>query len=274
MQITISGTDGEIGSKYAWVGDPENTGSGKMTTTAIKPNEEIAYNLHFLVPYESKADGYVGVSKTEDEKTKAVWGFYGDNQFPFNIVMLFMDMEDMMASDFDSGLNMLKDMSEKQFQAAGRYTVDQIEWPGKMFATVRKVESTNQLPDFFTEAYRQIGKAQKKSRARITGTACALYYKWDEPNQRADVAAAMPVNRDMKSEGINMVEVPGQRAYKVDYYGPYEKEGLGSAHMALMLHFWQNDLTMAAPFIEEYVTGPQTESDASKWLTRIYYFAE
>jgi hypothetical protein len=28
------------------------------------------------------------------------------------------------------------------------------------------------------------------------------------------------------------------------------------------------------PVIEEYVTGPETEPDTSKWLTKIYYLLD
>ncbi len=35
-----------------------------------------------------------------------------------------------------------------------------------------------------------------------------------------------------------------------------------------------NGLKHKAPVIEEYVTDPGKEPDSSKWLTRIYFFAE
>ena len=60
--------------------------------------------------------------------------------------------------------------------------------------------------------------------------------------------------------------------YIIDYYGSYE--GLMYAHLALDNYLKQKGLKMRSPVIEEYLTDPGAEPDTSKWLTRIYYFAE
>ena len=86
------------------------------------------------------------------------------------------------------------------------------------------------------------------------------------------MAAAMPVNRPLKAEGIQTIRVPRGTAYSVDYYGPYDK--VGPAHLAIDRYFKENGLTLKPPVIEEYVTDPTKEPDSSKWLTRIYYFAQ
>ena len=272
MKVTVKGTDGEIGSVYSWVGDPEITGSGEMTSTGITPNEELAYHLHFMVPYESESDGYTRLSDLPGGKTKAVWGFYGENSFPFNIVMLFMSMEDMMAPDFDRGLTLLKNISEEQAEKVSKYKVEKAEWPGKKFATMRETVAMKDLAGYFGTSYQQIGIKAQESKARMTGMPCALYYSWDEQTAQTDVAAAMPVNRTVIGEQIEMVEIEKQTAYIVDYYGPYD--GLASAHMALGLYMAKNKIEPAFPCLEEYATDPGAEPDPGKWLTRVYYFSK
>ena len=40
--------------------------------------------------------------------TKVVWGFEGHMDYPSNIMLLFMDMEEMLGGDLQTGLDNLK----------------------------------------------------------------------------------------------------------------------------------------------------------------------
>jgi len=78
MKMTIFGTDGEVGSGYSWIGDPDKTGSGEMKTTGLTANTELLYELHFMEPYESLANGWMRVKTVDGNKTEAAWGFQGE----------------------------------------------------------------------------------------------------------------------------------------------------------------------------------------------------
>lgn len=114
MTVTVVGVDGTPGSLYQWSG--EKVGTGVMTTAGIKENEEIAYHLHFIKPWESDSDGYVRLA-AEDGKTLVSWGFFGRNPFPWNIMTLFLSMEKMIDKDYNRGLTLLKEISEKEYAA-------------------------------------------------------------------------------------------------------------------------------------------------------------
>jgi effector-binding domain-containing protein len=272
MKITINGTDGEIGSGYSWVGDPEKTGKGEMKTTGITANSEHLYHLHFMEPYDNSADGWIRVKTVDGNKTEAAWGFQGEMPFPFNITLLFVNMEEMMTPDFDRGLTLLKEISEKEFNLIKGYNVEVVDYPATIFASIRRETELAKLQPFFAQSFGEITSAMGKNRARSKGMPCALYYQWDEQHGKTDVAAAIPVNRKFDAESVSIIEFPENKAYKVNYYGPYES--LGAAHMALNVYFAQNGLEMAAPIIEQYATDPGEEPDPAKWLTVIYYFAE
>ncbi|MFA8342923.1 MAG: SRPBCC family protein [Rhodothermaceae bacterium] len=113
MVITVEGPDGTKGSKYVWEGTPELTGKGEMINKGVKELEEISYRLRFILPWEGESDGYVRLSDKEG-KVEAAWGFYGEYPYPANIMLLFISMEDMMKKDFDRGLELLKNISEKE----------------------------------------------------------------------------------------------------------------------------------------------------------------
>jgi effector-binding domain-containing protein/uncharacterized protein YndB with AHSA1/START domain len=272
MKVTLSGEDGKVGAVYQWEGDPEITGSGSMTATAIKANEEIVFHMRFLVPWESESDGYMRVSETQDGKTKVTWAFYGENKFPLSIMMLFMDMDEMMGPVFESGLTLLKNISEKQARAISQYQVEEIEWPGKIFATLRRTVSTDNIARFFAESYQKIGIENSGAGARMTGMPCGLYYSWDEQNKETNLAAAIPVNRKYKGEKIETIEIGPQKAYMVNFYGSYQN--LAQAHLALHVHLAKIGIEPRFPCLEEYATDPGGEPDPSKWLTKVYYFAK
>jgi len=272
MQVTIEGTDGEVGSKYKWVGDPELTGKGEMTNTGIKTYEEIAYHLHFFEPWESESDGYVRLKEIDDGVSQVAWGFQGEMPFPWNIFMLFMSMESMIGKDFDRGLNLLKNNVEQEKAAIESYEVQKMIFPAKNYAGIRKMIAFNEMQSFYQNSYATLQLEIEKKKLRIIGAPAGIYYSWDEHNMNTDMAAAFPIRGNLSDGSIQMIHIPAQTAYLIDYYGDYE--GLGYAHQALELYLAKHGLKGKSPAIEEYITDPMSEPDTSKWLTKIYYFAE
>jgi effector-binding domain-containing protein len=243
-----------------------------MKTTGLKANTELLYRLHFMEPYESLADGWIRVKSVDGNKTEAAWGFQGEMPFPFNITLLFVSMEEMMTPDFDRGLTLLKELSEKEFRMINDYKVEEVDFPSTIFAAIRQETEMVRLKEFFSQSYASLNSAIGMNRVKTKGTPCALYYHWDEQQGKTDVAAAIPVNRKFESAATTIIEFPAKKAYQVDYYGSYE--GLGGAHTALNIYFEQNGLEMTAPIIEAYVIDASSEPDPSRWKTIIYYFAE
>ena len=62
---------------------------------------------------ESKAGAYMITEATGETQTKVRWGFDGRINYPFNIMRLFMNMEEMIGDDFETGLQRLKANLEK-----------------------------------------------------------------------------------------------------------------------------------------------------------------
>ncbi|XZF12697.1 SRPBCC family protein [Chitinophagaceae bacterium MMS25-I14] len=118
MTITYTGTDGEAGSAYHWVGTEEKKmGSGDMTLVAIK-GDSMQYHLQFLKPWKSEADGYLIAQDLGNGTTKATWMFHTVPKFPGSIFLVFMDMDKMLGKDFEHGLDNLKKYAEAQSKAA------------------------------------------------------------------------------------------------------------------------------------------------------------
>jgi effector-binding domain-containing protein len=271
MQVTVEGTDGQLGTILKWVGDRDDTGEGEMTNTGIKDDEEITYHLHFIKPWESESDGYIRLADV-DGGTKVSWGFYGKTPFPWNVFMVFSSMDKMVGGDFERGLGLMKELCEEEAKAVLSYEVKQVNFSAKRYAAVQKEVQFHEMQDFFENSFKTIENARRKKNLRAVGAPAGLYYTWDEQNFKSTMAAAIPVNRNLSSEEVKTIRLPKAKAYSIDYQGPYS--GSVYAHRALDHYLQKNGLKWKPPVIEEYVSGPTTESDSIKWLTKIYYFTE
>jgi len=111
MKKTFIGTDGEVGCISAWESDHKQVGSGEQEIISITEDKEITAQLRFLKPFKSQSDAYTRVVEANGG-TKVTWGFSGKNKFPVSIMMLFMNMEKAVGSDFEQGLAKLKSILE------------------------------------------------------------------------------------------------------------------------------------------------------------------
>jgi len=107
-----SGVDGTVGAIQSWESEIENVGSGSQTIVTVQKPTLFETKLDFYKPHKSHGKSYIKLL-TDGVGTKATWGMRGSMSYPFNVMILFMDMEKNMGKDWDSGLSKLKDLSEK-----------------------------------------------------------------------------------------------------------------------------------------------------------------
>ncbi len=110
MKKDMKGPDGQIGAVASWDSDHEEVGKGSQTIAKIEAPTLFETDLKFYEPYESEAKGYVKLEK-EDAGTKVTWGFKSEIPYPFNIMMLFSDMEESMGETWNNGLAKLEKLS-------------------------------------------------------------------------------------------------------------------------------------------------------------------
>jgi len=272
MTTSIEGKDGEVGAVYKWTGDLKKSGIGEMINTGIKEGEETTYHLKFIEPMASEADGYTRLT-LEEGGVKVAWGFTGKSPFPWNVMTLFMNMDKMLGKDFERGLQILKDLCEKEAEMMAKYQVQIVDYPAKSFAGIQQTVAFAEIHNFFMQSFDKIGQAVKANRkCKVMGAPAGLYYSWDETAMTADMAAAFPIKGAITNDEIKMIEVPAGKAAMVEYIGPYSQSM--AAYQALDYYLKSNNLTHKLPIIEEYMTDPMTEPDSAKWLTYIYYLTE
>ncbi len=112
-----------------------------------------------------------------------------------------------------------------------------------------------------------------RAKVEVAGVPSGIYYTWDEKKMETDMAAAVGIKGDMKAtSGMEIITLPASKALTIEYKGGYSK--MGDAHMAMGSHMKNNKLEFVAPVIEEYYSGPGTETDSNKWMTKIIYLVK
>ena len=112
IKQTYSGPDGNVGAIYSWDSKLEDVGSGEQEITELIVGRSIQYELRFKKPWESIAKASFHLNKTTATSTKVVWSFDGNMSWPWNITLLFMDMDSELGPDLENGLENLKNILE------------------------------------------------------------------------------------------------------------------------------------------------------------------
>lgn len=113
MKKSYIGTDGTVGFVSSWQSNIEEVGHGEQEITKIVEGERIDYELRFLKPFASTSSAYMTTEVVDENQTKVKWGFNGHMSYPSNLMLLFLDFEELIGNDFQTGLDNLKIILEK-----------------------------------------------------------------------------------------------------------------------------------------------------------------
>lgn len=261
-----------VGANYSWTS--ENMGNGAMKMVENVPSEKIKNELYFEGgDDDNPMNGHWTFEDTEDGLTKVTWGMSGDVPYPMN-AMLIMGESKEAAEMFETGLANLKGICEKEAKdkTYRGYKVNVIDFPGRNYLAVRKEVSFADFKAFYSENLPKLAGAFAGGNIEMDGMPSGLYYKWDEENQMADMAAAIGYKGGEPNDQFAQIKVEAGKALHIDYFGDYE--GVGEAHYAMDDYMKENGIEQAKLVVEEYVTDPGMEPDTSKWLTKLTYLLE
>ena len=274
IKYTLTGSDGTVGASTSWTGDPEISGDGKIEIVLLEENKTIKHKLHFTQPKKGMAESAFTLKETNG-KTTVTWNFDLATPRPWNIFNLFYSLDKNRGKDFDESLATLKTAIEKinGTAPAKRYDVQLMNFPATTYAMVRQQVKWNDLLSFFEEHLPIVYQEAQNANAS-PGTATGLIYEWDQKNQQADIAAAVPVvaGAMINSPLVQATNIPASKAVFVNYSGAYDN--LPDAYNSIRQYLSENKLKEKVPSMEQYISGPANEKDTSKWLTKIVFLVE
>jgi effector-binding domain-containing protein len=268
-----AGPQGQADASYKWAGN-DKVGEGEMRTTEIAQDQYLVSRLTFLKPWKSQSVATFRLDSADHGDIKVTWSYdqhYGFSQRP---MMLFINMEKMLAPDYEKGLVNLKTESEgdanRAMSATEVYVVDRGK---KTYVAYRTTTTFDSISDVFQTWMPKVYAYVTENKLMMDGVPTGLYYTWDADKKRTDMAVGIPVRSvDKVSGDLVILSIDAQKALENDYYGPYDK--MGPAHELVSNYITDKKLKKKAPVLEEYVTDPTTEKDSSKVLTRIIYHTD
>ncbi len=111
MKRTFSAITAGKGATYAWDGN-KDVGKGRMEITEALPSSQIRLRLDFETPFA--AHNIVTFTlEPRDGGTQVTWLMQGPVPYFAKIIHVFINMDRMVGTDFETGLANLKAIAEK-----------------------------------------------------------------------------------------------------------------------------------------------------------------
>jgi hypothetical protein len=105
---SYEGAPSGVGAIYRWVGNNQ-VGQGSMTLMESRPDNLIRIKLEFLKPFQATHTAEF-TFKPSGDQTVVTWSMSGKNNFAAKVVVLLMNCDRMVGTQFEQGLENLKTM--------------------------------------------------------------------------------------------------------------------------------------------------------------------
>jgi hypothetical protein len=112
MKRTFSGAANGNGAVYEWDSDGK-AGKGRMEITDAPAPSKVAIKLDFFKPFEGHNTAEFRLEPRGDT-TDVTWAMYGPNLFIGKVMSIFVDMDNLIGRDFETGLANLKTLAERK----------------------------------------------------------------------------------------------------------------------------------------------------------------
>lgn len=110
MMRTHSGAASGKGAIYAWTGN-KKVGEGRMEILETSAPTKLTIKLDFLKPFEAHNTTEFNL-QAKGPETELTWAMRGAQPFMFKVMSVFMNMDQMIGKDFETGLANLKAAAE------------------------------------------------------------------------------------------------------------------------------------------------------------------
>lgn len=117
MQKTYTGPESGRGAGYAWQGNSK-VGQGTMEITDSAPGNHVTIKLDLIKPFENHNIAEFTLEPQDNDATRVKWTMQTQSSYMAKLIGVFVNMDKVVGTDFERGLENLKAVSEKS--AAGQ----------------------------------------------------------------------------------------------------------------------------------------------------------
>ena len=263
--ITVEGTPGDEGHMMRW--DGSVIGSG-INTLVSNNGSELTYNLEFWKPWKSKAQTRFILEET-NEGTKVTWTM--DSSMPFFLFFALNSMKTLISLDYDRGLRMLKEMSEKGTVDADTTVNGIVDLEGFSYVGIQKTAPIEQMGPEMKKDFEKLMHDVIQKRGKSAKNWLSLYPKMDMKNMRMTYIAAVS-DEALQGEDLSPEYVRGTvktgKAFEIKHRGSYDF--IGNGWSMGMMHIRAQKLKQGGVPFELYWNNPK-EVSPHELQTSIYF---
>jgi uncharacterized protein YndB with AHSA1/START domain len=110
MKRTFGGAKSGVGAEYAWEGN-RKAGVGSMRITEASAPSRVVIALEFTKPFEASNVAEFTLTPVGGS-TEVTWAMDGRNNLPSKVMSIFVDMDELIGTDFATGLENLGSVAE------------------------------------------------------------------------------------------------------------------------------------------------------------------
>jgi uncharacterized protein YndB with AHSA1/START domain len=110
MTKTFSGAERGVGAVYEWAGNSQ-VGRGRMEITEAEPTRT-TIKLDFIEPFEGHNVATFTLAPSGNSTT-VTWSMDGPSPYVTKLMGVFINMDNMIGQDFQTGLESLKILAER-----------------------------------------------------------------------------------------------------------------------------------------------------------------
>jgi hypothetical protein len=108
-KIELKGVqDGMPGSVLAFESANRKTGKGEWEIKKVSEGNSLDFELRFISPFPFTANGQFFTEALSSDKTKLKWVYNSGMNWPANIMLVFMNLENIIGNDMAESLGNIK----------------------------------------------------------------------------------------------------------------------------------------------------------------------
>lgn len=226
-KYTYEGPGAGVGAKLSWAGNPETLGSGNQVITASQPFDKIDADVDFGQGGAPAKQTYALAA--EGAGTKVSWSMAVD--LGMNPVARYfaLGFDDMIASDFDKGLALLKTFAEglpKADFAALEIEAASVQPVLVAYLPASSAKDDAAIAEAIGKAFGEVGAFMKAQRLTQAGAPLTIDTGTSDTGYLFD--AAIPINgrpaRPVPPDSrVQLKQTYGGKVLKVALRGPYSQ---------------------------------------------------
>ncbi|MCO6498857.1 MAG: GyrI-like domain-containing protein [Vicingus serpentipes] len=273
MKKGIEGEDGTVGAFSSWDSEDEEVGKGEQEIIKIIEGERIDFELRFKKPFEATDYAYFVVESLPENQTKVKWGFDGEMKYPMNLMLLFMDMEEMLAPSLQEGLDNLKIVLEDmKTKPAIEITEEIVESKPILFIKESSSIMPNEISTKMGAAYGELMALIGIAKLEMAAAPIAITTKYAMEEMICEFNPAIPVvaiPEELELSGrIEKGESYAGKVLKTVHTGNYMN--LKATYDAMLKYIEDKGYEINGHSWEEYIDNPEEVAEENR-RTNIYF---